>query len=63
MICDRLICVKCGREFQSEIIYDESGFGYSAKIVKCPKCGAIRYIEVTEDQGLDVNHDERFYRY
>jgi len=59
-------CKKCGEEYKlnkGNTWWDESGYGYSAKLTKCPLCGSISYIKVIEDVGLDVNHDERFYEY
>lgn len=57
-------CKKCFEEIVNEKPYwDESGYGYSAKLIKCPHCGAIQYYEVFEDECLDINHDLRFYEY
>lgn len=57
-------CKKCKEKLDSSYAYwDESGYGYSAKIIKCPKCGAIQYLKVIEDRCLDVNNDKRFYEY
>ena len=44
-------------------MWDESGYGYSTKLVKCPECGQINIIGYVEDDGFDVNYDLRFYEY
>ena len=61
MIC----CTHCGYEYQEEsnVKWDENGYGYSTKLFVCPKCGKILVVEYIEDYGLDVNNDERMYRY
>lgn len=59
------ICRSCGIiHIQPENIwFDEQGYGYSTKLTKCPHCGKIIILGYIEDYGLDVNIDERFYRY
>lgn len=57
-------CQKCNAWLKEEdFFWDESGFGYSTKLVKCRECGAITVIKIIEDKGLDVNKDKRFYCY
>lgn len=59
-------CCKCMEDYKyttDDIEYDESGYGYTTKIVKCPKCGCVKIIEFIEDKSLDINNDERFYIY
>lgn len=60
------ICSKCKQEFQyneTDCFWDNKGYGYSTKLVKCPECGQIQIIKYIEDASLDVNNDERFYIY
>lgn len=57
-------CKKCKDMFaydQNDTFWDESGSGYSLKLVKCPKCGMYNILKVEEDLGLDVNNDSRYY--
>ena len=59
------ICPTCDERFyytDEDVWFDNNGFGYSAKLVKCPRCGAVRRIKYYED-NLDINNDERFYNY
>ena len=58
-----MICRKCDKEVKPDCFWDESGYGYSAKIIRCPNCGAIKYLKVIEDFCLDINNNERFYEY
>lgn len=58
-------CKKCDVIFtytSDEVWWDEKGYGYSTKLVKCPYCGCINVIQYNEDYGNDVNNDERFYK-
>lgn len=60
------VCSKCQKPFMfkpDEVLWDESGFGYSTKIVKCDKCDCVNVVKHIEDYGLDVNFDNRFYSY
>jgi hypothetical protein len=60
------LCDVCNELFdydELDYVWDENGFGYSTKLVRCKKCGGWNVIEYVEDKGLDVNGDERFYRY
>ena len=45
------------------VVWDEDGFGYSAKVWICEKCGWVARVEYIEDHGLDVNNDPRWYEY
>ena len=59
-----LTCKKCKEKFvyfPEETWWDEKGYGYSTKLVKCPHCGCINVVKHVEDYGLDVNSDDRFY--
>ena len=62
----RITCCKCDgiiRITPEITMWDESGYGYSTKLVKCPECGQINIIGYVEDDGFDVNYDLRFYEY
>jgi len=59
-------CCQCGKihDYQiDELKIDYSGLGYTAKLGNCPFCGQINIIKYEEDNNLDVNNDERYYRY
>ena len=59
-------CSTCDDSFyytEDDIWFDEHGFGFSTKLVKCPHCGTIKIIKYYEDENLDINNDERFYNY
>lgn len=59
-------CKACGAYFQyydEDVRWDEKGYGYSTKYVKCSNCGRFHIIKFYEDPGLDVNNDPRFYTY
>lgn len=57
-------CIKCGNKLDmTKYWWDEGGYGYAAKICRCPWCGTVQYLEVIEDICLDVNNDERYYEY
>jgi predicted nucleic acid-binding Zn ribbon protein len=58
-----LVCKKCNEKSEIEqdnIRWAEHGT-YSAKITKCPKCGAVNVIKTINAPGLFVNNDERYY--
>ena len=58
-------CKSCKSSFSfkpDEAWFDEKGFGYSTKLVKCKNCGKIVVVKHMEDKGLDVNLDRRFYK-
>ncbi len=59
---------RCGTTFQSyNYIYDESGYGYSAKLVTCPRCGNKVLVEYIEDYATEMmgnlGMDYRYYEY
>jgi len=59
-----LKCIKCEEDLNNVTYWwDEGGYGYSAKLCKCPRCGTIQYLEIVEDKGLNINNDLRFYKY
>jgi RNase P subunit RPR2 len=60
------ICKSCNSYFvfnPDDAKWDEQGYGYSTKLVKCKECGRINVIKYIEDNGLNVNNDMRFYNY
>ena len=62
------ICKKCNESFiykpDEDIWWDEHGFGYSTKLVKCKHCGCINVIKNNEDYGFsNMNIDTRLYDY
>ena len=62
--CD---CKKCKESFifePDECWWDEHGFGYSTKLVKCKHCGCINVVKYIEDYGFSMmNTDPRLYDY
>lgn len=59
-------CKNCKEDINLESIeiwFDESGTGYSTKLCKCSHCGSIQVIRYYEDLSLDINNDDRYYRY
>ena len=60
------ICPMCNETFfysNNDTWFDEHNCGSSIKLVKCPRCGAVKRIKYYEDKNLDVNNDDRFYDY
>lgn len=60
------LCNKCDELFEYEekdCIWDETGYGYSTKLVRCKECGCWNVIRVIKDVGFDVNGDDRFFEY
>lgn len=47
----------CGQE---NIFFDHRGYGYSAKLLKCPECGKITILKYYID-NIDINNDQRYY--
>lgn len=59
-------CKKCHVWFeydQNEVIFDDNGYGYSTKLVKCKHCGCLNVIKHYEDKAMQLNNDSRFYKY
>lgn len=57
-------CSKCKEHFtymSEETFWDEHGYGYSVKLVKCPLCGSFNIIKYSEDISLDINNDKKYY--
>jgi len=60
------VCKSCDSYFvftPDKIKWDEQGYGYSTKLVICPECGCVNVIKYIEDNGLNVNFDDRYYDY
>lgn len=58
-------CTKCKENFSympDEIQWADYGT-YSTKFIICPNCGSIQIIKYENAFGLDVNNDDKFYRY
>lgn len=59
-------CKKCKTIFNFDLddaYWDEKGYGYSTKLVRCKNCGCPNVIKHITDQNLDINNDPRFYKY
>ena len=59
-----LKCKKCKENFvyhPKDTYWDDNGYGYSVKLIKCPFCGCINVVKYYEDRGLYVNYDNRYY--
>lgn len=57
-------CKACDSDFVFEpdkAWYDESGYGYSTKLTRCPYCNKIVVLKHIEDKSLNLNFDERYY--
>ena len=62
----KLTCKRCGQSFEytsEDTYFDNQGFGYSTKLVKCSHCNTPNVIKHHEDKWLDVNNDEKYYIY
>lgn len=59
-------CKKCDTWFeydQHEVMFDDKGYGYSTKLVKCKHCGCLNVVHYYEDRAMKLNNDSRFYKY
>lgn len=59
-------CSSCHKEYiydDSEVFYDDYGYGYSTKLVTCKCCGKINIVRYYEDRAMKLNNDSRFYDY
>ena len=48
-------CSRCGVNFifrPEETWFDDKGYGYSTKLVRCPHCGQINIIKHIEDRAM-----------
>lgn len=48
---------------QTDAIFDENGYGYSTKLVKCKHCGRLNVIRYFEDDSMKLNNDRKYYDY
>lgn len=59
------LCKKCHTNFvfkPDETWWDEKGYGYSTKLVKCKSCGCINVVKHVEDYGFSkLNIDKRYF--
>lgn len=59
-------CKKCKTDFiflPHEAFWDDHGYGYSTKLVKCPYCGQVTVVKHQIDRSLNMNNDKRYYKY
>ncbi len=59
-------CIKCKEDISyknSETFWDENGFGYSTKLIKCKNCNCINVIKHIQDKSMELNNDKRYYKY
>ena len=57
-------CTKCVESFDLEpdkAYFDESGYGYSTKLVKCPNCNTAIVVGYYKHFGFNVNNDPDWY--
>ena len=60
------LCTSCKKRFaykQTDAIFDENGYGYSTKLVKCKHCGRLNVIRYFEDDSMKLNNDRKYYDY
>ncbi|MCR5421991.1 MAG: hypothetical protein K6E98_13410 [Lachnospiraceae bacterium] len=61
---DNILCSLCNNEIDMEkSLWDESGYGYSTKLLKCPQCGIIYILKYIEDENINLNYDLKYYEY
>ena len=46
-----------------DTIFDENGYAYSTKLVKCKHCGRLNVIRYFEDDSMKLNNDRKYYDY
>lgn len=62
----KLVCPKCGEEFEldpASVYFDDHGYGYSTKLVNCTHCLTPNVLRYYNDVNLDINNDIRYYNY
>lgn len=60
------ICKGCGFNFwyeNKEAYFNDKGYGYSTKLIKCPSCGRPVILGYYEDRSMKLNNDSRYYDY
>lgn len=60
-------CAKCGKiikyNYKKDTYFDNSGYGYSTRLVKCPECNTPNVLTHYEDRAMKLNNDRRYYDY
>lgn len=60
-------CKKCKQDFtytNEDTFWDENGFGYSTRLVRCKYCNNVVIVEHVEDKSIKFgNRDRRYYEY
>lgn len=63
-------CCRCQIYFKftrDDTFFNEEGTGYSARLIKCPKCGHIHIVRFIEDYAMQMLGDDgldyRYYEY
>lgn len=59
-------CSSCHNMYMyddSETFFDDHGYGYSTKLVKCKCCGKINIVRYYQDRAMKLSNDSRFYDY
>ena len=59
---DLISCIQCREKYEStdELTYwDESGYGYSVKLSKCPHCGQLNILKYKIDNDFNDRNEER----
>ena len=59
-------CKKCGEVFtylHNQTYFDDTGYGYSTRLIKCPHCNTPNVLKHYEDRAMKLNNDSRFYDY
>ena len=60
----KIQCIQCGsvdKYSDENFWWDDHGYGYSTKLVRCKHCDQINIVRYQEDFGFDVNNDMRWY--
>ena len=59
-------CVKCDSKIKylrKDTYFDETGYGYSTRLLTCPYCNTPNVLRYYEDRAMKLNRDSRFYNY
>lgn len=64
---EELKCGSCHKTFlynkETDVQFDDHGYGYSTKLVKCKCCGKFNIVRYYQDRAMKLNNDSRFYNY